>query len=134
MKKIVMTKKGSATMTLIQTDQNQYVFIVGVGDNATSAVLENAFALNQVYVSLKAKGYTIKPEKEPKKEAPKKTPKTKKPQKEYPDGFVWNREQYTRIAMENGFTFCDARGRIHVLKKYRNTIYEMMANENQING
>lgn len=125
MKKIVMTKKGAMTMTLIQTDQNQYVYIVGTGDNATSAVLENAFALNAVYVSLKAKGYTVKTEKEPKKEAPKAPKPQKTPTWDFGEG-GFDRQKYLEIAKSNNWTWCDPRGKLHVMKCHREEVYLLM--------
>lgn len=123
-----MVKKGIGTVILRQGaySDGQKWYTITSHDIETS--IRGADAMNRTFKSYLSSGWTVKPPKEEKVAAP------RKPQKEYPDGFVWNAEQYYRIAQENGFTFCDARGNIHVLKKYRDTIYEMMAHENQING
>ena len=44
-----------------------------------------------------------------------------------PDGF--NRSDYDKIASENGWTWCDPRGRIHVQKKRREDIYRLMGGQ-----
>lgn len=76
-KVIEMTKKGYGKVTLVQTEEPKYHYIV----NGIDAELNGPDALNQVYKDLKAKGYTVKvvPENEPKKEAPE-TPKPEKPE------------------------------------------------------
>ena len=131
MKKVTMTKKGFTTKVLIQTDDRRYVMV----EEGIEHRLDGADALNALYKDYLAKGYTVKPEKEVKEEKAAAAPKEPKAKKQYPDGFVWDKQQYWRIARSKGYTRVigsDRYGRAKevVLKKYRDTIYQLMADEN----
>lgn len=121
-KVIEMVKKGYAKVTLVQTEEPKYHMVV----NGIDAELNGPDALNQVYKDLKAKGYTVKvvPENEPKKEAPKAPKPQKNPTWDFEGGF--DRQKYLEIAKSNNWTWCDPRGRIHVLKAHREEIYLLM--------
>lgn len=72
MKAITMVKKGVGTVTLIQTDSEVFI-------SAKEIRHPDKDILNATYRQFLADGYTVKPEKEPKKEAPK--PETEKTEK-----------------------------------------------------
>ena len=125
MSKKVIMGKGTLRVTLEQGEYSNglkwYRAVIG----KVTFPFENAMALNMVYKQYKDQGYTVIPEKVEKRAA------APKPRKVYPDGFVWDAEQYYRIAGENNWSFCNQYGKIIVPRKYRDRIYQLMAAENE---
>lgn len=121
-KAIVMVKKGFGNVELISGtystgDKYYYSVVNGIKTTATADIL------NSVYVQLRKNGWVVKPTEEPKVAAPK---KEKKPLKEYPDGFEWDKDLYYEVANSHRWSFFNGR-KIIVPRKYRDMIYAEMA-------
>ena len=122
-KTIVMAKKGFANVELVSgtySTGDKYYFAVVNGIKYTAT----ADVLNSVYVQYKKNGWVVKPTENPKVAAPK---KEKKPLKEYPDGFEWDKDLYYEVARTHRWSFCNQWGKTIVPRKYRDAIYAEMA-------
>lgn len=126
MKKVVMVKRGFAVMVLIQDDKG-YHLIVGKAENAVKTDLADAAALNNLYLDLKAKGYTVKPEEAEKQAPPKPEKKANKgPSWDFGEG-GFDRQKYIETAKTiEGATYVDPRWGIKVRKAFREKVYEAM--------
>lgn len=126
-KKIEMSKVGIGTVILEQGVYSSGESFYTLTANGITVTMANAGALNSAYIRYKKAGWMVK---QPKVAAPKEP----KPQKQYPEGFEWDAEQYYRIAKEHRFSFCNQYGKVIVPKKYRDQIYQLMADENNANA
>ena len=129
MKKITMVKEGFADVILIQgeySDGSRYYIVETQG---VTLSLSGALALNNAYRQYIDSEYQVLPD-APKKAEPKlSAPKEQKPQKtptwDFGEG-GFDRQKYLEIAKANNWTWCDPRGRIHVLKAHRKEVYLLM--------
>ena len=122
MKKVTLVKRGFGAVVMEQGVYRDGTKWYTITENGITKSMLSADAMNLTYGQYLKAGWTVKPE-TVKKETAKKAPQG--PSWDFgPDGF--DRNEYLRIARENGWTYSNQYGTIKVYASKREQVYLLM--------